>query len=119
MIVNPDHHGRTTGGRYTFRPLIEYEPDDFPPDSQYWEKRARYHMSDLGNILGNAAYASFAESTWPGAAIEEYSWKEISIQVEAAHKAALVGERDLCKLTVIAWEAFSQSKHSTKTGEAR
>lgn len=106
MIINPDMKGRTVGGRYTWRPLVEVELDDFdyPPDSKFWMMDAQYYQGVLADELG-LAYKTLAELIWPGATIEEYTWRDISQQMQGALKAYRNGERDLNKLCVAAWDA--------------
>ena len=109
MIINPDHRGRTAGGRTTYRALVTYEPDDYHPDSKYWQLRAHDVQVQLADLLGSSDYRAWADLVWPGATIEEFSWRTIYQQTNAALGAALLGERDLQNLCGIAWH----SQHST------
>lgn len=63
MRVNPDHRGHTVGGRYVWRPLLQPEPDDFPPDSKYWLLAARKELSALQEL--DKAWESWYNNTIP------------------------------------------------------
>jgi hypothetical protein len=105
MILNTDHRGQTAGGRYTYRPYIEMEPDDYPPNSQFWSLAFDQHKADLISLIGSQ-YTELAEMIWPKDTIEEYTWKELTKQLGGALNAYKLGERNLCKLCVAAWDAL-------------
>ena len=73
MILNSDRRGRTAGGRTTYRPLIQLEPDDFPPDSKYWHGRARQVANELTDLVGYDAYCEFIDTS----ADESATWRQI------------------------------------------
>jgi hypothetical protein len=50
MRINPDNKGQTHEGKYVWRPLIQHEPDDFPPNSKFWLLRARKELDVLQGI---------------------------------------------------------------------
>ena len=52
MRINPDHRGRTSDGRATYRPLIQWDENDYPPDSKYWMSLA--HLAANGQPAGSA-----------------------------------------------------------------
>jgi 4-alpha-glucanotransferase len=72
MIINCDRRGRTAGGRITYRPLIQYEPDDFPPNSKYWHNRAMAAAKELVEKIGYEAYCQ-----WIDAGPDERTWREL------------------------------------------
>ena len=102
MILNPDHQGRTLGGRTAYRPLIEYQARDFAPDSRYWQANADATMNKLRDRLGER-YPLWAELTWPGPSIEEFSWQDLDRMSQAAMDALKKGETDLKHLAAAAW----------------
>lgn len=95
MIINTDRKGRTVGGRFTRRDLIEYEANDFPPDSKFWMQCAKTAAADLRGLVGDEQYAVWAELVWPGATIDALSWRSIAEMNEAALALADKGERNL------------------------
>lgn len=103
MIINQDHRGRTAGGRATWRPLIQYEPNDFPHDARIWMNTANNRMDQLRTILG-ADYPIWSELTWPEESIEEFTWRDIALMSQAALDAsAKDGMTDLRQLAAAAW----------------
>jgi hypothetical protein len=87
MIINTSHRGRTATGKYAYRPLLEPEPDDFPPDSIYWENQAWDAHDRLIDVLGVDAYLAWVEEnisdgdTWRAIAEkEEGKLHDLSIQ---------------------------------------
>ena len=114
MIINPDRRGRTAGGRYTHRPVIEFEPEDFPPESRYWQYRAQGVQQDLLRILGEANYTAFSLAAWPDEALADYTWRDLAEQGEAALKLAKTGERELNKLVAAAWCYKSSTEQGVK-----
>ena len=109
MIVNADHKGRTFGGRTTFRPLIEYEPGDYPPDSRFWRSAADATTNKLRDRLGES-YPLWAELTWPGESIEEFTWRDVTEMSQAALDALKRGETDPKHLAAAAWASLGD-KH--------
>lgn len=105
MILNPDHRGQTEGGHYTYRPLIQYEPNDFPPDSRFWKNTANFVMDQLRTILKND-YPIWAEITWPGTTIQSFSWRQIAQMSQAALNACKVQITDIDLLAAAALAAF-------------
>jgi hypothetical protein len=112
MILNPDRRGRTAGGRYTSQPLTEFDPNDFSPESRYWQYRAQNIQQDLLRILGEADYVAFSLDAWPDESLADYTWRDLAEQGSAALCLARTGERDLKKLVAAAW----CSQHSTEGG---
>ena len=111
MIVNTNHRGRTDGGRTTYRPLIQLEADDYPPESRYWFLRCKTAQSDLGKIIGAELYCSWANNVWPEATIEEMTWKDIALITEAAAMATQAGNIDeLVEVALDAWPKHSMSQ---------
>jgi len=105
MIVNTDSRGRTETGRYTWRPMIQMEADDYPPDSKYWDLATGNMQNAIIKIMPN--WDELAELIWPGSSIEEYSWKQISFAIKGALKGYQSGVRDLSQLCCMAWEAIA------------
>jgi hypothetical protein len=56
MIINANHKGRNTTGDYAYRPLLEPEPDDFVPNSRYWELRMLDATERLMELMGTDSY---------------------------------------------------------------
>jgi len=89
MIINDDQRGRTAGGRYTWRPLVQLEPDDYPPDSVYWRLRFEAARRELERLVGQPGYRAWAGRTWPDdERLVRLSWREIAETVEAAIEKA-------------------------------
>ena len=105
MIINTDHIGRTAGGRYTYRPYLQMEPDDYPPNSIYWNMEFDQVHDELIDLIGEK-YLALGEMIWPLNTIEEYSWRDLTKQLGAAVNAYKLGERDLSKLCVAAWNGL-------------
>lgn len=83
MIHNYDNLGRTASGRYTRRPAVQLEPDDYPPDSRYWQRRFETARLDFERRCGRRAYRRWAERTWPGDTLSTLTWRTIAETVEA------------------------------------
>jgi len=79
-IINPNHRGRNTNGGYTYRPLIEAEPNDFEPDSVYWKKRAQGAVAELITALGTEAVEDWFDITWPEGF--QPTWWNIALRAE-------------------------------------
>lgn len=105
MIVNADHRGQTESGRYTYRPFLQPEPDDFPPDSLYWQMAFKQAREEIADMIGEDCMSLF-DQIWPQNTIEEYSWKELAKQLGGAINAYKLGERNLSKICVAAWDAL-------------
>jgi hypothetical protein len=86
MRYNTSHRGRTDGGRYTYRPLVEYEPDDFPADSNYWHGRAMTEVKGLIEVLGKKAYNEWCIENVDDKGL---TWKDIANLAAEATKKAL------------------------------
>lgn len=78
MRVNPDHKGRTSDGRATYRPLIQWEEDDYPPDSKYWQLLANQAAKRLAERMGYEAYCD-----WIDAQDEPAHWKALHELIKA------------------------------------
>ena len=98
MIINTDPKGRTVGGRFTRRDLIEYEANDFPADSLFWKQAARGSADALAAVVGGERYATWADLVWPGETIQTFSWRSIAEMNEAAIRLAMSGQHDLTSL---------------------
>jgi hypothetical protein len=105
MILHTDHRGQTAGGRYTYRPLVEYEPNDFPPDSLFWKNTAEDAMDRLRELLG-VEYPLWAELTWPGTSIQEFTWYDLAQMSLLALGAYKMGKTDPKVLAAEAWAAL-------------
>ena len=105
MINNQDHIGRTAGGRYAYRPYLQMEPDDYPPNSLYWNMAYDQVHDELIDLIGEK-FLALADQIWPDNTIEEYSWRDLTKQLGGAINAYKLGERNLCKLCVAAWDAL-------------
>lgn len=68
------------------------------PDSKLWQNQASFTLGELGQLLGVEAARAWYELVWPGAEIDQYTWKQICEMTEAALYKVLFGERDLSKL---------------------
>ena len=79
MIANHDHNGRTAAGKYTWRPAIQMEPDDFPPESKYWEGRARTATSRLLDMLSTEAFDKWLDDN----VSDNDTWRAIAEKEEA------------------------------------
>lgn len=92
MIVNATHSGRTIGGRYAYRPLVQMEPDDFPPDSNYWAGRARYELGGLHDVMGEEWYQEWCDEC----IADTDTWKDIANKAAEALAKALEQEHAEC-----------------------
>lgn len=61
MNTNPDRRGRTADGRATYRPLVEYTEDDYPPESKYWHGCAMQAARQLSGLMGYDAYCEWLD----------------------------------------------------------
>ena len=107
MIINADHKGRTVGGHFTWQPLLEPEPDDFPPDSRAWMNTAENALNKMRDNL-NGQYETWSELVWPGNSLQrdDFSWRDMYEMTEAALADYDKGERDIKKLAAAAWTAM-------------
>lgn len=80
MIVNTSCRGRTSGGRYAYRPIVELEPDDYPPDSNFWAGRARYELSILRESLGDERYQEWVDEC----ITDQDVWKDLATKAATA-----------------------------------
>lgn len=80
MILNRDHRGRTATGKHTYRPLVEPEPSDFAPDSNYWHGRMIVAVGELVAQLGRRATNAWFKATFTADASPSH-WA-IAIQAE-------------------------------------
>ena len=62
MRINPDHRGRTADGRATYRPLIQWDEDDYPPDSKYWQGLANQAAKQLAARMGYEPYCEWIDA---------------------------------------------------------
>ena len=86
MIINSDTRGRSLTGKFARRPLIEYEPDDFPPDSMYWKSCAMQEGLRLSNKIGAENAHIWAEMQWPGDTVNNFTFKEIALEFRGVLK---------------------------------
>jgi hypothetical protein len=88
MIINTNHRGRTSTGRYAYRPLLEPEEDDFPPDSNYWSGRAEAAINSLKEAIGCDATGDWFDAVFPETT--NPSWKDIAKKTtEKLHSISL------------------------------
>ena len=113
MIINRDHKGRTQSGKITYRPLIQFEPDDFPPDSLYWGKSACAAQKALADQVGAKKYNAWRKIVWPGDTIYEFTWRQLYKAFQAALTLATIHrERNIRLLAKAAISALAASESS-------
>lgn len=78
MRVNPDHRGRTSDGRATYRPLIQFDENDYPPESKYWMSLAHQAAKQLAERMGYEPYCA-----WIDAQEEPAHWRELYELIKA------------------------------------
>ncbi len=79
-----DQQERTLSGKFTRKPHLVYEPDDFPPDSLYWKIEATQEGLRLSKLIGSDNAHLWCEMTWPGDAIDKLTFKEIAQGFQSA-----------------------------------
>jgi hypothetical protein len=85
MIVHPTRLGRAENGRFHRQTLIELEPSDFPPDSDYWHGTYLQAQNSLADLVGPSGWAAFAEMVWPGDnGTREWTYQQMAESVAAA-----------------------------------
>ena len=94
MIIHQDLLGRN-GGKFAHRPRVEYEPNDYHPDSNYWKYDAIQARAELAQLIGVANYNLWSEMTWPGETINVHTFKELSQEFRVA---IALGKEDKLKL---------------------
>jgi hypothetical protein len=78
MRINPNHRGRTSDGKATYRTLIEWDEDDYPPDSKYWMSLAHQAAKRLAERMGYEPYCE-----WIDAQEEPAHWRGLYDLVKA------------------------------------
>jgi len=92
MIINPNHKGRNATGAYTWRPLLQAEPNDFQPDSVYWKKRAQGAVNELIGELGVEAANDWFDAMFPEGA--NPTWWNIALRAEEKlHELSIAQEQ--------------------------
>jgi hypothetical protein len=91
-IINPNHKGRNITGAYAYRPLLEPEPSDFAPDSNYWRRRGQGAVAELIGKLGVDAVEDWFDATWPEGA--DPTWWNIALRAEETlHELSIAKEQ--------------------------
>lgn len=62
MNVNVDRCGRTAGGKATYRPLVQWDEEDYPPDSNYWRSCALGAAGRLSERIGFEEYCAWLDA---------------------------------------------------------
>lgn len=78
MRINPNHRGRTSDGKATYRPLIQWDEDDYPPDSNYWHGCAMQACQGLSLRMGYEPYCA-----WLDAQEDPAHWRALHDLVKA------------------------------------
>lgn len=105
-----DNGHRVTPARDAIN-TIDQIYQDADPDSKLWQNQAEFTLVELGKLLGLELARAWAELVWPGAEIDNYSWKQICEMAEAAYYQALLGIRDISKLAEAAKSKVAQESN--------
>ncbi len=61
MHTNVDRRGRTASGKTAYRPLIQMDEDNYPPDSTYWHSCAMGAARRLSKKMGYEEYSAWLD----------------------------------------------------------